>query len=53
MPATGDILDVINKWPEEQRKKAYATIAAIEGEVGRRLPLGLDLPVLVNHQRPE
>lgn len=32
VPATGDILDVINKWPEEQRKKAYATIAAIEGE---------------------
>ncbi len=46
MPPTGDILDVINRWPEEQRKQAYATIAEIEEEVGHRLPLDLELPVL-------
>ncbi|KAG2433471.1 hypothetical protein HYH02_012589 [Chlamydomonas schloesseri] len=29
-PEMGDILDVINTWPEERRAQAYATIAEIE-----------------------
>ncbi|KAG2442369.1 hypothetical protein HXX76_002455 [Chlamydomonas incerta] len=29
-PEMGDILDAINKWPEERRAQAYATIAEIE-----------------------
>lgn len=31
---TGDILDEINKWPEQERARAYATIAEIEEQVG-------------------
>lgn len=32
--ASGDILDVINAWPEDRRQRAYDVIAEIEEQVG-------------------
>ncbi|EFJ41688.1 hypothetical protein VOLCADRAFT_84005 [Volvox carteri f. nagariensis] len=39
MPDQGDILDVINRWPEAERARAYATIAEIEEQALRDMAL--------------
>ncbi|GLC38602.1 hypothetical protein PLESTB_000451400 [Pleodorina starrii] len=39
LPHQGDILDVINKWPDDERARAYATIAEIEEQALRDMAL--------------
>ncbi|GIM12117.1 hypothetical protein Vretimale_15537, partial [Volvox reticuliferus] len=39
LPDQGDILDVINRWPEAKRAEAYATIAEIEEQALRDMAL--------------
>ncbi|GLI69755.1 hypothetical protein VaNZ11_014435, partial [Volvox africanus] len=39
LPEQGDILDVINRWPEVERARAYASIAEIEEQALRDMAL--------------
>ncbi|KAG2483810.1 hypothetical protein HYH03_017333 [Edaphochlamys debaryana] len=52
-PTDGDILDTINRWPEPERQRAYATIAEIEEQAlndMEMMPGALELCAFLDQQ---